>query len=368
MNVLYLQDHTGIGGAQLSLLDFLEGLRASVPNVTPHVVVGSDGFLAQRLSQSQLHPTVIRYPEYRKAREFFRRPGFLHRLTELCRQRRIEVIHANTSRVAPWSALLGRKLGLASCATLREVNDAAHIRKYRVLENDAIIAISRAVQAEFPASPKIHQMYDGIACPEFLPAGGQTLAELRIPETASRRVGFLGTLSPRKGPQILLSAAADVLQKSPGTVFVFIGDGEAEFKSQLHVQATRLGIARSVLFAGPIENGARYLRAFDLLVMPSFTEGIGRGVVEAMYAGLPVVASRVGGLREVVEHGQTGRLVTAGEPGPLAEAILFYLEHEPQRREHGERARQRAHVLFHPAHYAQRVADLYSQLLDSRRP
>jgi glycosyltransferase involved in cell wall biosynthesis len=65
---------------------------------------------------------------------------------------------------------------------------------------------------------------------------------------------------------------------------------------------------------------------------------MGRGVVEAMYASLPVVASRVGGLSEVVEDGQTDRLVTAGEPGPLAEAILLCLENEPQRREHGKQA------------------------------
>ncbi|HOX57762.1 MAG TPA: glycosyltransferase family 4 protein [Verrucomicrobiota bacterium] len=363
MNVLYLQDHAGIGGAQLSLLDFFDGLRISRPGVTPQTVVGSDGFLTAQLIRRGLSTAVIRFPEYRKARDFFWRPRFLRRLTHLCQQRQVDLIHANTSRVAPWSVRLGRALGLASCVTLREVSAAAHVEKYRVLENDAVIAISRAVQAEAPASPKVRQIYDGIACPQFLPSKADAWTTLRIPPQAGLKVGFLGTLSARKGPQVLVEAAALVLQRVPGCVFVFIGDGEAQFKRQLQAQAGRFGIARSLFFAGPIENGASCLQAFDLLVAPSFTEGIGRAAVEAMYAGLPVVASRVGGLAEIVEDGETGRLVAPGQADPLAEAIVFYLEHEPQRLEHGSRGRQRAQTLFDPAQYAARVCGLYSELV-----
>jgi len=134
----------------------------------------------------------------------------------------------------------------------------------------------------------------------------------------------------------------------------------------LEALAAQLGITQNVIFAGPVENGARYLRVFDLFVMPSFTEGFGRGAVEAMYAGLPVVASRVGGLCEIVEHDRTGRLVPSGEPRPLAEAILFYLGNESQRREHGEDGRRRAHERFDPEQYAALVAEFYSQLLKKR--
>ena len=365
-NVLYLQDHAGIGGAQQSLLDFLGGLPAGSVAVKPHVVVGDDGFLAEQLHSRQIPSVVLRFPEYRKARDILYRPAFTRRLTELCEQWRIDLIHANTSQVAPWSAALGGKLGLASCVTCREIITPEQMRKYRVLDNGGAIAISRTVAEQFPSQSNVRQIYNAIACPDFVPASAEALARLKIPAGARLRVAFLGSLSTRKGPHVLLEAAPAVLKKFPEALFVFMGGGKPEFERQLRAQAQKLGIVTNVVFTGPLANGAQYLSLFDLFVMPSLAEPLGRGAVEAMYAGLPVVASS-GGLREIVEDGRTGRLVAPNDPTALAEAISAYLRSESLRREHGEAGRVRARELFDPARYATRVAAFYTELVDARR-
>src|SRR5262249_10053370 len=166
LKVLYLQDHTGIGGAQLSLLDLLKALRAIGSGVDPHVVVGGEGFLWDQLAAHRISAEIIRFPDYRKAKDFWQRPKFTQHLASLCRQRRIDLVHANTSQVAPWSARLRRNLGLASCVTVREIIDAGPTRKYRVLENDPIVAIPKAVPQTLPASAKVHQPSNRIGGPD----------------------------------------------------------------------------------------------------------------------------------------------------------------------------------------------------------
>lgn len=365
LKVLYLQDHAGIGGAQQSLLDFLSGLHAGSVAVTHHVVVGGDGFLTEELRSRQIAVTVVRFPEYRKTRDLLYRLAFTRRVKELCLQWRIDLIHANTSQVAPWSAHMGRKLGLASCVTCREIITPELMRKYRVLDNDGVIAISKAVQEKFPPSTKVAQIYNGIACPDFVPPSAEVLAPLKIPADRRPRIAFLGSLSLRKGPQVLLEAAPAVLKDFPQALFVLIGGGKPEFEHQLRAQAESLGITSSVVFTGSLENGARYLSLFDLFVMPSLAEPLGRGAVEAMYAGLPVVASS-GGLREIVEDGRTGRLVPPNDAAALAEAICAYLRNDSLRHEHGEAGRRRVRNQFDPARYATRVAGFYAELLNAR--
>ena len=134
-----------------------------------------------------------------------------------------------------------------------------------------------------------------------------------------RRVMTVANLRPEKGHDVLIDAAALVLQRFPDARFDLVGGGSQ--LAALRERAASLGIAHAVSFLGHCEDVPSRLATADLFVLPSRSEAFPNAVLEAMAVGLPVVASRVGGLLEVIDEGRTGVLVPPGDAGALADAI-----------------------------------------------
>ena len=354
----------------MSLLDMLKGFKTFNSTVVPHVVVGEYGSFFERLVSCGISTEIIPIPEFRKIQHFFKRAPFISRLAELCEQRRIEIIHANNHRVAAWSALVARKSGILSCCSIRTIIDARRARKSLVFENDRIMPVAKALQRAMGISDreKICPIYYGIDMPDFIAPDENLLSRLNIPRQSGKRVGFMGTLTKRKGPQLLIEAIPKVLSELPDTMFIFIGRGKQEFVEQLQTRAERLGVAGNVVFSGFLESGAKYLKILDLFVLPSLKEPLARVMKEAMYAGLPVVGANTGGTPEIVEHDRTGRLFPPGRPELLAQEILFYLKNDRIRKEHGELARQRATELFDITTCVGRMEELYMEMRESVKP
>jgi glycosyltransferase involved in cell wall biosynthesis len=150
-------------------------------------------------------------------------------------------------------------------------------------------------------------------------------------------VGAAGRLSAEKGYGVLVEAAEAVARADPGVGFVHFGDGP--LRAGLARKVSALGLDGRFLLAGFRTDLARLLPQLDLFVLPSFTEGLPVVVLEALAAGVPVVATAVGGTPEVVQDGVNGRLVPPGHPAALATAITSTLADEPARREMGRRGR-----------------------------
>jgi glycosyltransferase involved in cell wall biosynthesis len=134
----------------------------------------------------------------------------------------------------------------------------------------------------------------------------------------------VGRLTAVKGHRHLLDAAKRVIDRYPETVFVFLGAGE--LLEELQEQAAALGIEANVRFAGWQPDAAGIMSAFDCFAFPSINEGMGKALVEAMALGKPVVASRIGGIIDLVSDGASGFLVPPADPQALAERILFLVE------------------------------------------
>lgn len=140
-----------------------------------------------------------------------------------------------------------------------------------------------------------------------------------------RHILFVGRLVPVKGVSLLLDAFGGIATAFPDATLTVVGDGGE--RAALHRQADRLDLGRRIVFAGALDQrgvAARMARA-DLLVLPSFAEGLPVVLMEAMAAGLPVIASDVAGTPELVEHGVTGTLVAPGDASRLAQAIAACL-------------------------------------------
>jgi glycosyltransferase involved in cell wall biosynthesis len=205
--------------------------------------------------------------------------------------------------------------------------------------------IPNAVHAERFASPD--------------PADRQRLGAF-FPATPGRVVGAAGRLSPDKGFGLLIEAAAVVAREDPSVGFVLFGDGP--LRPKLERQAEDAGLSGRFIFAGFRDDVDRFMPFLDLLVLPSFTEGMPNVVLEAFAAGVPVVATAVGGTPEVVEDGRSGFLVPPGDAAALAEGIRASLATEDGRRELGRRGRERVRREFTFAAQARAYEELFEEL------
>ena len=167
-------------------------------------------------------------------------------------------------------------------------------------------------------------------------------------------VGFVGRIEPRKGPLDLVQAAAAIHAGAPGARIVLVGDDPYDSAPEY---AAQVRAAEDVEHVPWVADGAAVMRHFDVLVAPSRQEPFGTVLAEAMAAGTPVVATRVGGLAEVVADGETGILVAPGQPAELAAAVLEVLGRRAQM---GAAARVRAQRFGADA-YADRVEAILLQ-------
>jgi len=143
-------------------------------------------------------------------------------------------------------------------------------------------------------------------------------------------IGNVARLVPQKGHRFLLEAAPGILERHPRARFVFVGEGSA--RAELEAQARSLGIDKHVLLVGEKTDVPAWLASFDVFALPSLFEGFCYAVIEAQAAGVPVVATPVGGVRETVINRETGLVVPTEDPVALAAAICRLLEHPDEAR------------------------------------
>jgi len=158
------------------------------------------------------------------------------------------------------------------------------------------------------------------------PSGGPTRAEIKASMGLSQHVRLaisVGRLSSEKGHRYLVAAAPRIVSEVPTAKLALVGDG-AEAPG-IRQQITDLGLNGCVVLAGFRRDVPALLRAADVFVLPSLSEGLPNAALEALAAGVPTVATAVGGTPEVVRHEQTGLLVPSQDPGALAEAVVRLL-------------------------------------------
>ncbi|HEX9188110.1 MAG TPA: glycosyltransferase, partial [Vicinamibacteria bacterium] len=177
-------------------------------------------------------------------------------------------------------------------------------------------------------------------------------------------IGAIGSLTPVKGHHDLLEATARVAARQPRVRLVLVGDGP--LRPALEGHAHRLGLRDRVVFAGVRGDVAPLLASFDLVALPSHTEGLSNVLLESMAMARPVVATAVGGNPDVLHDGVTGRLVPARDPGSLAAALLELIGSGEKARAMGQEARRDVSLRFSQERMVEGHEALYRGL--PRRP
>jgi glycosyltransferase involved in cell wall biosynthesis len=183
-------------------------------------------------------------------------------------------------------------------------------------------------------------------------------AELGIPADVPL-VGSVGRLDFQKAPLDFVRMAASVVVSHPRTRFVWVGEGKLLEEAQ--AEARRLGV--EVTFTGFREDAASIAACFDVFVISSLYEGLGRALSEALASGRPVVATAVNGVVDIVEPGSTGLLARPADPEALARNVAWLIDHPDEARRMGEAAQARARALFEPTLMCRLIEQTYALLL-----
>ena len=234
-----------------------------------------------------------------------------------------------------------------------------------------IIAVSEEVKRDLLshgiASPdKITVIPLGFELEPFLNSGAhwdEFRHELGLNNT-HRLVGIVGRIVPIKNHRLFLEAAATVAVEEPAARFIVVGDGE--LRPEMEEYARKLGIGERVIFTSWRRDLPRIYADLDVLAITSNNEGTPVSAIEAMAAGCPVVATRVGGLPDLIAHGETGYLVPPGDADAMAAAILRLLQDTQTVGSIGQTARAMAQERFLVKRLITDMESLYYQLLGEK--
>lgn len=233
---------------------------------------------------------------------------------------------------------------------------------------DKIIAVSDQEKRDYlqhrvGSDERIIPIYSAVNLKRFIDLDVDIQAkkeELGIPRNYNV-VGTVGRLVTIKGPEFLVKAAQKVVEQIPETVFVFVGDGDLH--EELEKLADDLGIRENILFAGWHRDVAEILYTFDVFVLPSLNEGMGKVLVEAMAAGKPIVASDVGGIVDLVKNNKNGFLVPPKDVEGLAKHIATILQDKKLAKRLGDYGKEMVYPKFDVSMRIEKVEQLYEDLI-----
>ena len=277
----------------------------------------------------------------------------------------VSLVHALSPDLAGRGLRLARGLGVPLAVTFNRLEEDEIVRASGLGPAHGLVAISRAIMERMVnlagvARDRVRIIGNGLDLQRLpRPAFGDAQAAPgRIPV-----VGTLGRLSEKKGQRFFLQAVKLLLAKGMDAEFVVLGDGPD--RAALRRLADELEVANRVTFTPHSVSGQ--LSQFDILVEPSLQEGLGVSVMQAMAMGVPVVASGVGGIYDLIDDGITGVMVPASDPQALADAIHGLLQNPYQRLEMARQARDKIEREFSSDLVAGKLADFYRECLNSFR-
>jgi glycosyltransferase involved in cell wall biosynthesis len=347
-------------GGQSQVLTTLMGLRAMGHRTL--LVAHSEGELRQRAAEGLDLVALAPKTEMDLTAAW--------RLSRLIKQLKPDIVHAHDPHGVAMAALalsMSTQLAKPPLVAARRVDfhlRGSSLSRWKYRQVDCFICASEAIRQLLvgdgvpPArAVTVHEGTDIERVDRAEPA--QLHGEFWLPHHAPI-IGNVAALVPHKGQRHLIEAAKVVLPQAPDARFIIAGEGE--LRPALERQIKEDHLEKHVFLAGFRPDVLSLHKAFDIFAMSSITEGLGTSLIDAMAAGKPIVATRAGGIPEVVVDGETGFLVPPRDHEAMADAIVRLLKDEILRRQMGDAGRARARALFSAERMVQNTLQVYQRV------
>jgi glycosyltransferase involved in cell wall biosynthesis len=338
-----------IGGAERELLVYLEhfpsrGIRALA-------VCPAEGSLSEKVAALGVNTQHVPFPAWRKLLDWPRRGSAVRRLREVIERARPSLVHVNDIWWLPQTLRAVKGMGIPVLCHVRQEIQTQKVRRYELPSADLVFAVSRNVEASLYSGgvkpERIHALHSGIDLTRVSSDsdGKEFRCRHGIPDGAPV-LGTVANLFPRKGHDVMCRALASLRRSRPEIHYLIVGTGDSEYEREVHELVRSLGMEGHVHFAGFQDPVYPALAAMDLYVHPALMEGFGIALLEAMAMAKPVVATRTGGIPDIVVPGETGMLVAPGDSEALASAIGALLDDKSRWAALGQAGRKRVERLF----------------------
>jgi glycosyltransferase involved in cell wall biosynthesis len=367
MNIVQLISSGGLYGAEAMVLQLSRVLHHGGDNVTLGLIVNERNphrELAEKARQAGLEAVEIPCGGRLDV-------WTVRRLRELIKRTRAHIIHSHGYKSNLYALAAKGASRLALVSTCHNwTNQTAALRVYGILDRlalrrfERVFCVSAAVRLKLLNSgiseESVHLVENGVPVSEFCHAVA-SLADMASEQ--GPRIGMVGRLVEQKGFHLVLKAAPQILKRFPKARFIVVGEGP--YSEELTRLCQSLRIESSVFFLGQRDDMPGLYRSLDAFVLPSFNEGMPMTLLEAMAAGIPTIATRVGAVPSVINDQKTGLLVEPGSVEALQcalERILDSLELRVTLGSNGQ-AWVRAHASIERT--AQRYTEHYRDLMPS---
>jgi glycosyltransferase involved in cell wall biosynthesis len=364
VKVLWLPKVLDLGGMEVLLLDL-----SSSPELR-HVDLHVAATLSERMSlRSAFEANGVTVHDLRGRSSAD--PRWVIELARLLRRERFDVVHAHSPLPAAAVRVVARLADPRAATMTTEHSLRNHYHLATRFANDVTSAfdrqrwaVSHKAATSFRMGPRPVVLLHSRTSPADSTGARSkpSLLDLGVPP-GREHVLCIANLRPEKGHELLLAAFSEVARRRPSAHLVLIGDGS--LRPSLEADARRLGIEPNTSFLGARRDARMFLDEASMLVLASRVEGLPVVIMEAFQAGVPVVATAVGGVPEVVKHEHNGLLVAPEDPRALARAILSILEDPTKRRTLADGARASAST-FDPATSARAYRDAYAAVARTR--
>ncbi len=361
--ILHLIETTELGGAEKVLVNLAWGLEKR--DFYSIVCLREEGSLQRELMERGVETYILKEGGFFDLR-------FLMNLLGLVIRKRVSIIHAHEFLMNVYGTVLGVLSARPVVTTLH--GKFYYIEKWRrrtalrlvsrfsqlvCVSEDLRFFVSKSLQIP---SHRIKTIHNGVDLDTSLrnKVGSNIKSELGI-EDGCKVIGTIASLYPIKGHRYLLYAIPNIIQRYPKVIFLFIGKGEEEEK--LRNEAANIGVSSSVRFLGFRSDVLELLNSMNVFVLPSLSECLPLSVLEAMASCVPAVVTDVGGVREIIEDGETGYVVPSRDPTVLAEKILALLENEKKATSMGLKAREVIRNRFSLKKMMDEYTALYNSLI-----
>lgn len=366
----------GHGGAERLALEIV--VRIDQTRFRPVLCVTRDTpEAADAETRARLQDASVELVTLSRSSRFDVRPW--PRLVEKLRRERFAVLHSHKIGSNIWGALISGPARVPVFVAHEHTWSFVGKPYRRLLDReliarraDAFVAVSEAdrrrmISIERIPEHKLRVIPNGITAPAPAEAAGDLRAELGL-RPDQPLVGLVATLRPQKALEVLIEAAPAISARFPDArVVIAGGDPEGgEVRRGLEQLAASLGVADRVLMLGHRDDSAAVVAALDVAVLCSDYEGSPLSVLEYMEAGKPVVATRVGGVPDIVLDGETGILIEPRAPQRLADAVIELLGDPERARRLGDAGRSRRRRYFSIEHTTAEIERLYEELLARR--